>query len=277
MRSRVRAEKIVEMARVRAEGFGMEVRGEVALVTGAAVGIGRAIAVRLAVDGATVALADIDVQGGEQTRAIIEERGGQAWFMRADMRVPADVENLVATVANEFAGSPGVLVNNAGGGGHLEPNFPDASAAQWGALIDLNLRSAMQATQLVLAPMRHRGGGAIINVSSTAGLGLRPYNSPEYAAAKAGLIRFTAALATLRERMNIRINCVVPDWVATDRAQEELARMDPRARAAAPNPVPLQTLTDAVVELIRNDQLAGRIMVLRPDQPAYLLDPTRDE
>jgi NAD(P)-dependent dehydrogenase (short-subunit alcohol dehydrogenase family) len=255
----------------------VEVRGGVALVTGAAVGIGRAIAVRLAVEGASMVLADFDVHGGEQTRAIIEERGGQARFIRADMRVPADVEYLVATVVSEFAGGPSILVNNAGGGGHLEPNFPDATAAQWGALLDLNLRSAMQATQLVLVPMRRRGGGVIVNVSSTAGLGLRPYNSPEYAAAKAALIRFTAALATLRERMNIRINCVVPDWVDTDRAQQELARMSPSERAAAPNPIPLHTLTDAVVELIRNDQLAGRIMVLRPDQPGYLLDPTRDE
>jgi NAD(P)-dependent dehydrogenase (short-subunit alcohol dehydrogenase family) len=258
-------------------GSGVEVRGQVALVTGAAVGIGRAIAIRLAVEGANVVLADIDVRGGEQSKAIVEERGGQARFMRADMRVPADVENLVATVVNEFAGSPSILVNNAGGGGHLEPNFPDASAAQWGALLDLNLRSAMQATQLVLEPMRQRGGGVIVNVGSTAGLGLRPHRSPEYAAAKAGLIRFTAALATLRERMNVRINCVVPDWVATDRAREELAGMDANTRAAAPNPVPLQTLTDAVIELVRNDQLAGRIIVLRPDQPAYLLEPTHDE
>jgi NAD(P)-dependent dehydrogenase (short-subunit alcohol dehydrogenase family) len=258
-------------------GFGVEVRGEVALVTGAAVGIGRAIAVRLAIEGASVALADIDAQGAERTRAIIEERGGQARFVRADMRVPADVENLVASVVDEFHGGPSILVNNAGGGGHLEPNFPDATAAQWGALLDLNLRSAMHATQLVLAPMRHRGGGVIVNISSTAGLGLRPYRSPEYAAAKAGLIRFTASLATLREHMNVRVNCVVPDWVATDRAKQELAGMDPTERAAAPYPVPLQTLTDAVVELIRNEQLAGRILVLRADQPAYLLDPTRDE
>jgi NAD(P)-dependent dehydrogenase (short-subunit alcohol dehydrogenase family) len=76
----------------------------------------------------------------------------------------------------------------------------------------------MLATQLALEPMRGRGGGAVVNVASTAGLGLAPYESPEYGAAKAGLIRFTACLAYAREETGVRVNCVVPDWIATDRA-----------------------------------------------------------
>jgi NAD(P)-dependent dehydrogenase (short-subunit alcohol dehydrogenase family) len=77
----------------------------------------------------------------------------------------------------------------------VPPHFPDASPAQWGATLDLSLRGAMLATQLVLEPMRRAGGGAVLNVASTAGPGLAAYVSPEYGAAKAGLIRFTATVA----------------------------------------------------------------------------------
>jgi hypothetical protein len=91
-----------------------------------------------------------------------------------------------------------ILVNNAGGGGHVEPHFPMAEPEEWGATLDLNLRGAMLATQLALEQMARGGGGAIVNIASTAGLGLEPYHSPEYAAAKAGLIRFTSALAGWR-------------------------------------------------------------------------------
>ena len=93
--------------------------------------------------------------------------------------------------ARDWRGAPTILVNNAGGGGHIEPHFPDATPAQWGSTLDLNLRGPMLATQLALDGMRAAGGGAVVNISSTGGLGYRPYQSPEYGASKAGLIRFT--------------------------------------------------------------------------------------
>ena len=244
-----------------------ELRGGVAIVTGAAAGSGRAIAERLAAEGADVVAADVDVPGGEGTVARVAAAGGTARFVRADMRVPSDIEALVAA-----AGAPRVLVNNAGGGGHIAPHFPDATPADWGAALDLNLRGAMRATQLALAAMS-RAGGAIVNIASTAGLGLAPYQSPEYAAAKAGLIRFTSTLGPLRERFGVRVNCVVPDWILTERAEQELAVMTPEERAAAPEPLPLAALTDAIVQLIRDDDLAGRVVVLRGGEPPRVLAP----
>jgi NAD(P)-dependent dehydrogenase (short-subunit alcohol dehydrogenase family) len=231
----------------------MELDGALAIVTGAAVGTGRAIAERLAAEGARVIVADVDERGGEETVARIGD--DRARFVRADMTVPADVEALIA-------GARGlrVLVNNAGGGGHIPPHFPDATAAQWAAVLDLNLKAAMLATQLALEPMHRAGGGAVVNVSSTAGLGAEPYQSPEYGAAKAGLIRFTTAL---REVDGVRVGCVVPGWVRTQRAEAELAAMTPEERAAAPEPIPLEALTDAVVALIEDDGSAGRVVVLR--------------
>jgi NAD(P)-dependent dehydrogenase (short-subunit alcohol dehydrogenase family) len=92
------------------------------------------------------------------------------------------------------------------------------------------------------------------------------YEWPEYAAAKAGLIRFTTAMAGLSRRADIRVTCVVPDWVRTSRAEAELAAMTAAERAARPTPISLPLLTDAVIELIRNDDLAGHVMVLRPGQ-----------
>lgn len=129
----------------------------------------------------------------------------------------------------------------------------------------------MLATQLVLEPMRRRGAGAVVNVASTAGLGLEDYQSPEYAAAKAGLIRFTSTLGPLRESAGVRVNCVVPDWIATERAIEELAAMDSADRAAAPTPIPMDDVCDVVVGFVGSDTAAGEVVVLRPGEPPRLL------
>ncbi|MEV7626941.1 SDR family NAD(P)-dependent oxidoreductase [Actinoplanes sp. NPDC089786] len=249
----------------------MDIRNKVALVTGASVGTGRAIARRLATEGAAVVLADIDCVGGEQTRRMIRDAGGDARFIAADMCSETGIARMIDFAVTE-AGGLDILVNNAGGGGHVPPHFPDATPAQWGALLDLNLRGPMLATQLAITAMQGRHGGVIVNVASTAGLGHRSYQSPEYGAAKAGLIRFTSSLTGLRERTNVRVVCIAPDWVGTERALRELAAMTGAQRATVPDPIPMAQFTDAVVELVRDDRLDGRVLVLLPGQSAQLLD-----
>jgi NAD(P)-dependent dehydrogenase (short-subunit alcohol dehydrogenase family) len=222
----------------------MDIAGRVAVVTGAGIGTGRAIALALAAAGADLVVSDIDEPGGRQT---VAEAGDRARFVQADLTVADDVHRLIDST------QPAILVNNAGGGGHIPPHFPDAPPARWGAILDLNLRAPMLATQRALGPMRRAGAGAVVNVASIAGLGSEPYQSPEYGAAKAGLIRFTSALAALD---GVRVNCVVPDWVATERVRAQ-------ERAATPPPIPLGTVAAAVLTLIRDDTLAGRSLVLR--------------
>lgn len=245
----------------------MRIEGSTALVTGAAVGTGRAIARRLADEGASVVLADIDEDGGQETLRLIGPE--RARFRRTDLRRDEEVAAMISYVAEEFGHGPEILVNNAGGGPELRPCFPDADIARWTAALDVNLRAPMLATQLVLEPMRQTGG-VVVNIGSTAGLGYDVHVSPEYSAAKAALIRFTATLAPLRDR-GVRVNCVVPDWIATERAELEYAALPETERASTPPPIPLSVLTDAVVDLIQQDQHAGRILHLpRQGPPAYL-------
>jgi NAD(P)-dependent dehydrogenase (short-subunit alcohol dehydrogenase family) len=248
----------------------VDLRGRVAIVTGGATGAGWSIVLRLVDEGVVVVIADVADAAGEAAVRTISERGGAASFVRTDVRVDGDVEHMVG-FADERHGGVDILVNNAGGVGPTA-NFPYASPLQWGSILDLNLRAPMLATQLVLEPMRRRGCGAVVNVASTGGLGLEPYESPEYGAAKAGLIRFTACMAYAREETGVRINCVVPDWIETERARGELAAMTPEERAAEAPLVDPAELADAVVELVRDESLAGRAIHLPRGEPRRMLD-----
>ncbi|MFB6723305.1 SDR family NAD(P)-dependent oxidoreductase [Kribbella sp. NPDC056345] len=237
----------------------MDIHGKLAVVTGAAVGIGRAIAQRLAAEGAEVVVADIDAAGGQETCTSI---GPAARFAEVDLRSDAAVAELMSC-------QPQILVNNAGGGAVLAPCFPKASVERWSASLDLNLRAPMLATQLALDGMQQAGGGAIVNVGSTAGLGFEGHSSPEYSVAKAGLIRFTATLAPLATTHRVRVNCVVPDWVATERGVRERAMLPAAERGA--EQVPLSAVTDAVIQFVRDDSAAGRVVLLdRGEPPRWL-------
>jgi NAD(P)-dependent dehydrogenase (short-subunit alcohol dehydrogenase family) len=239
----------------------MEIDGHVAVVTGAAVGIGQAIACRLAQYGARLVLADIG--DCTQTQRMVQDVGGEATVVTADLRDDAEVRRLVDVALQRFGGVQ-ILVNNAGGG-KPPARYPDATAAQWSAVLNLNLRTPMLTTQLAL-PALSASGGVVVNIASTAGLDHAPYEWPEYGVAKAGLIRFTTAMGDLPRRAGVRVTCVVPDWVGTARAQAELTAMTAEERAARPAPIPLPMLTDAVIELVHNDNLTGHVIVLRPGQ-----------
>jgi NAD(P)-dependent dehydrogenase (short-subunit alcohol dehydrogenase family) len=243
----------------------VELRGAVAIVTGGAAGLGEFIVRRLVGEGAHVVAVDLDEGALAAT-----EVGSSVAFVRGDVRVGADVEHVIAFAVERFGGLD-VLVNNAGGVSR-GAQWPDASALEWRATLDLNLTGPMLATQLALEPMRARGGGAVVNIASSAGLGLAPYDSPEYGAAKAGLIRFTSSVASLRESMGVRVNCIAPHWIGLERAHAELAAMSPAERAAAPPLVDPEEIAETVVWLARSDSLAGRVVEMRGGEPLRLLE-----
>ncbi|GLQ57499.1 SDR family NAD(P)-dependent oxidoreductase [Devosia nitrariae] len=219
--------------------------------------------------GAIVLVADLDEDAANATAKNIADAGGRAVAVVVDMREPASIEQLLR-LADRQPEPLGVLINNAGGGGEKPPHFPDAEPAIWKTKVDLNLIGPMYATQLAVRSMI-AVGGVVVNIASTAGLGLLPYVSPEYAAAKAALIRFTATLGARWD--HIRINCLVPDWILTERAQRELSDRSASERTAVPTPIPLDHLTAAVMKLVCDEELSGRIMVLRGNEAAEFLGP----
>jgi NAD(P)-dependent dehydrogenase (short-subunit alcohol dehydrogenase family) len=235
----------------------MEVSGQRGIVTGAAAGIGRAVAETLAAEGAEIILADVDAEAGER---VAREVGGR--FARADVLSDDDLRELIAGVDGLA-----ILVNNAGGA--PEPYYPEAPIEHWTRTLELNLRSVMVATQLALEAMSD--GGAIVNVASVAGYGLGAHSSPEYAAAKAAVMRLTGALAPLHER-GVRVNCICPDWVATPAVARSLAAMSESERARTPELVPAEEIASLVLDLIRDDSLAGRVLI-RPAGGAAELMP----
>lgn len=249
----------------------LDIQTRVALVTGA--GIGRAIAVRLAHEGAAVVVADIDEDGGAETVRQIEADGGCAAFVLADVAVEADVRAMVAFAEQRFGGLD-ILVNNAGGA--PEPYFPNAEPEHWGRTLDVNLRGVMLGIQFGIWAMRKRKGGVIVNISSMAGMIYQPYGAPEYAASKAGVVHLTAALGSLNGTLGIRVNCICPGWVETEAVQRSLATMTPEEieqLSVPPPPVLIQPeeIADAVVMFIQDDILAGRVMVWPDGEPCQLV------
>jgi NAD(P)-dependent dehydrogenase (short-subunit alcohol dehydrogenase family) len=240
----------------------VELAGRVALVTGAAMGIGFAAAKALADAGATVVLADRDSESGKRAAAKL---GGV--FVRADVVEDAELRRMIET-AELAGGGLDVLVNNAGGVD--EPLYPEAPVEHWERVLAVNLRAVMLATQLALEPLRRRGGGAIVNVASVAGLGAGPHGAPEYAAAKAGVVRLTAALASLAAE-GIRVNAICPDYVDTPAVRRELAQMSADERVAVPELVSADAIARGILDLIRDDSLFGRVLVWFAEEEPYLL------
>ena len=184
----------------------MRMKDKVALVTGGARGIGRAICLRLADEGASVAVADILEAEAEQTSAEIRGRGGQAMAVRVDVTSLDEVRACVRRVEESW-GPVEILVNNAGW--DKVENFIDSEPATWDKVIAINLKGPIHFCRAVIPKMLERKQGKIVTVSSDAG---RVGSSGEavYAACKAGVIGFSKTLARELARARINVNVVCP-------------------------------------------------------------------
>lgn len=243
----------------------MKLEGAVAIVTGAARGTGRGIALRLAGGGASVVGADIDESGLAETERLIRQAGGASVGHVADVTSAAAAQRTVEAAEKQF-GRLNILVNNAGGVG--SPNYPEAYIESWDQCLRLNLHGPMLMMQAALPALKRAGGGTIVNMSSVAGLvnGASPF--PEYAAAKAGLIRATEAVSNWKDQHKVRVNCVAPNFILTDEIRAMLEAMSAAEREAIPTPISsIEEVAEAVVGLIEDDAVNGRCLVFWFDKP----------
>ncbi|WP_428674580.1 SDR family NAD(P)-dependent oxidoreductase [Roseibium sp.] len=184
-----------------------------AIVTGAAHGIGRAIAARLAAEGAAVAVLDIDGAGVEETAGLLRDAGHDARAYRADITDFPSLDAVVSQIEQEM-GPVGLLVNNAAytDAGDLEGMALDA----WHREVEINLHGTYHCLRSVLPRMTERREGAIVNIASVNGV--RYFGNPSYSAAKAGIINLTQSVASEYGKHNIRCNAILPGSVRTDNA-----------------------------------------------------------
>lgn len=192
----------------------VELKGKVALVTGASGGIGRATAEELAHCGAAVAVNyHSNRDGADAACAAIAKAGGTAVAVKGDVRTAAGVQALVGDVVRQL-GPIDILVNNAGS---LVERLKilELTEARWDEVLDLNLKSAFFCSQAVAKSMMERRQGAIVNVSSVAGRNGGALGSIHYSTAKGGLITFTKGLAKEMAAYNVRVNAVSPGVIQT--------------------------------------------------------------
>lgn len=186
--------------------------GQVAVVTGAARGIGHATAARLAREGAQTFLADRDLAAAQEAAAALQSAGHAAQAIAIDVAARASVAAAFATIAAAH-GRIDILVNNAGIAGRSAP-LEEITDDDWDTMMAIDLKSMLLCCQAVMPGMKARGGGRIVNVASIAGKEGNPGMIP-YSAAKAGVIGFTKALAKEVGRAGIYVNAVSPAVIQT--------------------------------------------------------------
>jgi 3-oxoacyl-[acyl-carrier protein] reductase len=213
---------------------------KIALVTGAARGIGQAIALQLAADGADLALCDVKAEWLEDTAAKVKALGRRAEVYAMDVSAGAAVGEAVAQVAADF-GRIDVLVNNAGI--TRDTLLIRMSEEDWDAVLDINLKGAFLVTKAVAKIMMKQRSGSIVNIASVVGVMGNP-GQVNYSASKGGLIAMTRTLAKELGSRNVRINAVAPGFIRTamtdklpEAAKEAMLRNVPLGRPGEPDDV----------------------------------------
>jgi 3-oxoacyl-[acyl-carrier protein] reductase len=235
----------------------MSLEGRTALITGGGRGIGRATALRLAREGASIA---INFKGNapaaEEAKKLVEDAGGKAALVQGDVSADGQADAVVKAALAFGGGRLDILVNNAG---ITRDNLLiRMSAEEWDAVLDLNLRGAFLVTKAAMRPMMKQRGGRIVNVSSIAGVAGN-MGQANYAAAKAGLIGFTKTVAREMASRNITCNAVAPGFVPTDLTRDLLARME---RTILPQ-IPLGRFGTV-------EDVANAIAFLASDEASYI-------
>ncbi len=230
----------------------MNLTGKAAIVTGAGRGLGWAIALRLAEEGAKVAIADIDLKSAQEKAEAIRKTGCESMAVKADVSRWAEVQDLIKQVVTQF-GRIDILVNNAGllGPYYSVDEYPEEI---WNQVISVNLTGTFLCCKAVLPVMKKQGSGTIVNIASVAGKEGNALMAP-YSASKGAIITLTKTLGKELATSNIRVNCVSPALLNTDMAKA----MTPEQRALLASKIPMGRLGNpeevaSVVKFLVSDE-----------------------
>lgn len=206
----------MQIERVNSQVYLMRLKDKIAIVTGAGRGIGKAIAIRFAEEGAKVVVDDVNDELGTKTVSAITDAGGAALFVNANVSNTAEAEMLITKTVNAY-GTVDILVNNA------ICSTADVLNNNWEANLAVALQGTSHCTNAVIPIMQQAGGGSIVNIASVNGLiGLQGIHA--YSAAKGGVISLTRSMAVAHGKDNIRINCICPGTVQTEVWDPMIAR-----------------------------------------------------
>ncbi len=197
----------------------MKLKDKVAIITGAASGIGKATAFLFVKEGAKIVVVDIDIKGKETVEAI-GKNNGNAIFIKCDVSKISDVKNMVKQTVGKY-GKIDILFNNAGI--YRLSSIEEMEEADWDKIMDVNLKGAFLCSKYVIPIMKKQKSGVIINTASD--LGISPESdSPAYCASKAGLISLTKSMAQAYGKDNIRVNAICPGPLDTPLLRNALGK-----------------------------------------------------
>ena len=218
----------------------MELTGKVALVSGAAQGIGKAVALLLARNGADMVVSDINFEKAQETVKEVETIGRKAMAMKVDVSNFNDVDQMTKAILERF-GKIDILINNAGIA--RDKLILRMTEEDWDAVIDINLKGTFNCTKAVLKQMIKQKTGKIVNIASVVGE-MGNAGQSNYAASKAGVIGLTKTIAREVAQRGINVNAIAPGYIETsmtdalpEKAKEELKRLIPLERLGRPEDV----------------------------------------
>ncbi len=218
----------------------MKLAGKVALVTGGAQGIGKAVGLLLARNGADIVISDINLEKAEETAKEVQALGRKALATKVDVAALGDVEKMVEAILTQF-GKVDILVNNAGIA--RDKLILRMTEEDWDAVLNINLKGTFNCTKAVVRHMSKQKSGKIVNIASVVGE-MGNAGQGNYAASKAGVIGFTKTIAREFAQRGINVNAIAPGYIETpmtdalpDKVKEELKRLIPMDRLGKPEDV----------------------------------------
>jgi NAD(P)-dependent dehydrogenase (short-subunit alcohol dehydrogenase family) len=235
----------------------MRLKGKVAIITGGGSGIGRATAQLFAREGAKVVVADYKTDTGQEAVQVIKDEGGEALFVEVDVSDTAQVEDMVRTTLNAYGGID-ILFNNAGV--LLFGTVVDTTEEAWNRLMSINLTGAYLCSKAVIPHMIARGGGSVINTSSSTGAHDVNANIAAYVTSKGGITLLTKAMAVDHAKDNVRVNAIAPGPTDTPMLRDNLSQDELDAFAA----------TFPMGRLGRPDELANAVLFLASDEASFV-------